>query len=107
MRASVRFPDFGKDHRRATAFLLAATFMLVPANVLPILSTDLPGESRTDTILSGILGLYSDGSYAVAAIVFIASILVPLLKIVGLAILLFAARRPHIRSSWFTESTTL
>lgn len=84
---------FGKDHRRAAACVIAAAIMLVPANVLPVLSTELPGQSRTDTIMSGILGLCDDGSWAIAIIVFAASILVPLLKIVGLALLLFAARR--------------
>ncbi len=83
---------FAKDHRRAAAFVAAAAIMLVPANVLPVLSTELPGQSRTDTIFSGIIGLCDDGSWGVAAIVFTASILVPLLKIVGLAILLTASR---------------
>lgn len=85
---------FTKDRRRAAAFVTAAAIMLVPANVLPVLSTELPGQSRTDTIFSGIVGLCDDGSWGVAAIVFTASILVPLLKIVGLTILLTASRRP-------------
>lgn len=85
---------FAKDHRRAAAFVTAAAVMLVPANLLPVLSTELPGQSRTDTIFSGIVGLCDDGSWGVAAIVFTASILVPLLKVVGLAILLTASRRP-------------
>lgn len=84
---------FAKDHRRAAAFVTAAAIMLVPANVLPVLQTEMPGELRTDTIFSGIVGLCEDGSWAVAAIVFTASILVPLLKIVGVATLLVAARR--------------
>jgi len=92
---------FGKDHRRAAAFVTAAAFMLVPANVLPILSTELPGQSRTDTIFSGIMGLIDDGSWGVAAIVFTASILVPLLKIVGVGLLLYGAQQrptPHPRA---------
>ena len=95
---------FRKDHRRSAAFVIAATFMLVPANVLPILSTELPGQSRTDTIFSGIMGLIEDGSWGVAAIVFTASILVPLLKIVGVGILLYAARqRPARRPRLMTR----
>ena len=64
-----------------------------PANIVPILSTELPGESRTDTIFSGILGLFQSGSWGIALIVFVASILVPVLKIVGITVLLLAARR--------------
>ncbi len=82
---------------RAAAFTLAAAVMLVPANLLPVLGTELPGQIRTDTIFSGIVGLCEDGSWGVAAIVFTASILVPLLKIAGISTLLLALRRPPIR----------
>lgn len=84
---------------RATALALAAAIMLVPANVLPVLSTRIGGSARIDTIMSGIIGLWRDGLWAISAIVFIASILIPLLKLVGLACLLaavrFGSRRPR------------
>jgi paraquat-inducible protein A len=79
------------------ALALAAAIMLVPANLLPILSTSTGGAARTDTILSGIAGLWRDGMWVIAAIVFIASILIPLLKLAGLAWLLLAVRRPVVR----------
>lgn len=78
---------------RAAALALAAAVMLVPANMLPVLSTNTGGQARTDTILSGIVSLWRDGMWAIAAIVFAASILIPLLKLVGLAWLLVAVRR--------------
>ena len=78
---------------RAAALGTAAAIMLVPANLLPILSTQTQGQARTDTIYSGIMALYRDGLWPLAAIVFAASILIPLLKIVGLAVLLIVARR--------------
>jgi paraquat-inducible protein A len=77
---------------RSAALGLAAAVMLVPANVLPVLSTKTGGASRTDTIMSGIFGLWNDGMWAISAIVFVASILIPLLKLVGLAWLLFSVR---------------
>lgn len=84
---------------RATALAAAAAIMLVPANVLPVLSTKTGGRARTDTIMSGIASLWDDGLWAIGAIVFIASILIPLLKLAGLSCLLVAARRrtPHCR----------
>lgn len=88
---------FGKSQRRAAAFATAAAVMLVPANIIPVLSIEIPGRSRTDTIFSGIVGLCQEGSWAVAAIVFTASILVPLLKIAGITTLLLAARRRSTR----------
>jgi paraquat-inducible protein A len=71
--------------------------MLVPANLLPVLSTNTGGFSRTDTIMSGIIGLWHDGMWGIGAIVFIASMLIPLLKLVGLGWLLVAARRRTTR----------
>lgn len=91
-----RHPGRG-SRQRAAAFALAAAAMLVPANVLPVLSTDMPGQARTDTIFSGIIGLCQDGSWGVAAIVFTASILVPLLKLAGITTLLLAVRRQPVR----------
>jgi paraquat-inducible protein A len=72
---------------------LAAAFMLVPANILPVLSTHTGGAARTDTIMSGIIGLWRDGMFVISAIVFTASILIPLLKLLGLAWLIAAVRR--------------
>lgn len=100
---------FGKNDRWAAAFAIAAGIMLVPANVLPVLSTELPGQARTDTIFSGIIGLCEDGSWGVAAIVFTASILVPLLKIAGVSTLLLASRHnvPRHRRALTRLYTTL
>lgn len=83
----------------ATAFALAAAVMLVPANVLPILTTQKYGQSRTDTIFSGTVELWRQGLWAIAAIVFIASIVIPVLKLVGLGWLLLQTRRGAVRDA--------
>jgi paraquat-inducible protein A len=83
----------------ATAFAIAAAIMLVPANFLPILTTQTSGRSRTDTIFSGTVELWNQGLWAIAAIVFIASIVIPLLKLVGLGWLLLQARRGAMRNA--------
>jgi paraquat-inducible protein A len=77
----------------AAALGLAAAIMLVPANLLPVLSTETSGHNRTDTIFSGIGQLWRQGLWGIAAIVFTASMIVPVLKLAGLAWLLFNARR--------------
>lgn len=86
-----------RSQTRAAAFVTAAAIMFVPANIIPVLQTDMPGQARADTIFSGILGLVDDGSYGVALIVFTASILVPLLKIVGVATLVYSVHHPPVR----------
>lgn len=92
-----RFPH---SLQRSAAFAIAGLVMLVPANVLPVLSSNLFGQARTDTIMSGVLSLFRDGLWGIALIVFAASIAVPLLKLVSLALLIRAAHRggsPHRR----------
>ncbi|MDO8540635.1 MAG: paraquat-inducible protein A [Opitutaceae bacterium] len=76
------------------ALALAGTIMMVPANLLPVLSTNLTGQTRSDTIISGIVALWEDGMWGIAAIVFTASILIPVLKLLGLGWLLLAVRWP-------------
>src|SRR5882672_10944368 len=78
---------------QATALGLAAAVMLVPANLLPVLSTSISGRTRTDTIFSGTVGLCEDGLWVLGAIVFTASILIPFFKLVGLGWLLLAVHR--------------
>jgi paraquat-inducible protein A len=82
---------------RSAAFAFAGLIMLVPANVLPVLSTNFLGLARTDTIFSGVVSLYRDGLWGIALIVFTASILVPLLKLVSLGFLLHAVRTRSTR----------
>ncbi|GBD41774.1 Paraquat-inducible protein A [bacterium HR39] len=90
----------GRVHRRhpgavaaSWAFLLAATFTYVPANLLPVMSVTWLGRGEADTILSGVRALLAAGQYPVAAVVFFASVVVPVLKIVALAALLVSVRR--------------
>lgn len=90
---NARDDEAGTRAGRAAAFGLAAAIMLIPANLLPVLSTSNAGRTRTDTILSGVSGLWQDGMWPLAVIVFVASIVIPFVKIAGLSWLLFEVRR--------------
>lgn len=87
---------------RTWAYLLAAILFYIPANLLPMMKTrSLLGEQQ-DTLLSGILFLWQSGSWGLSIIVFIASVLVPLLKLFILLFLLLSLSqgrtwRPHQR----------
>src|SRR5450830_1047104 len=81
---------------RTWAFLIAACIMYIPANLMPVMTTTTLDEQQ-DTIMSGIIYFWVDGSWELAIVVFIASFLVPLFKLVSLIILTVSARR---RSSW-------
>jgi paraquat-inducible protein A len=91
MSARFRF----RSNSNAAALALAAAIMLVPANLLPVLATQTSGNNRTDTIFSGVVSLWHNGLWAIAAIVFAASIVIPFLKLAGLGWLLLKARRGH------------
>ncbi len=87
--ARVRF----KSTSTAAALGLAAAVMLVPANLLPVLTTETYGQNRSDTIFSGAVELWQQGLWGIAVIVFTASILIPVLKLAGLGWLLLSAQR--------------
>lgn len=94
-RIHFRKPD---SVRRCWALLIAAYILYLPANLLTIMETGSLFSYRKDTIMSGVLHLWKTGSWAIAAIVFIASILVPLFKLIALTILLISVQR---RSIWW------
>jgi paraquat-inducible protein A len=66
------------------AFALAALILFVPANVLPILRMEKLGRASDNTIWQGCVALYQDGQWGIALIVFLASIAIPLLKLLAL-----------------------
>ena len=88
-RLHFRKPD---SIRRTWALLVAAIALYGPANTLPIMATSSLFGSQSDTIMSGVLFLWDDGSWYLALIVFVASVLVPLAKMVGLVMLLLSVQ---------------
>ena len=83
-----------KPHSLAlTATLLAcAAALYIPANLLPVMYTRTIFDSNgADTIMSGVVVLIQSGSWPIAVLVFIASIVVPLLKILALGMVLLTA----------------
>lgn len=81
-------PRKPKSIERAWALLIAALLLYVPANLLPIMETRSLFGVQRDTILSGVAFLWNSGSWVLATIVFIASVAVPLLKLMSLGLLL-------------------
>lgn len=67
------------------AFLIAAVIMFVPANVFPIMFTTFLGVNEPSSIMEGVLLLWSLGSYPVALVIFFASVVIPLAKILSLS----------------------
>jgi len=78
---------------KTSAYLIAAAILYVPANVLPVMHTSSLLLEQDDTILSGVLFLLHSGSWPLALLVFVASIMVPLFKILTLAVLVWLNAR--------------
>jgi len=82
---------------RTWALLIAAAILYIPANVLPVMNTSSLFGSEKDTILSGVVYLWTSGDPPLALLVFFASITVPVLKLIALTVLLVTAQQ---RSTW-------
>lgn len=82
---------------RTAAFSLAALILYVPANIYPILRMEHYGAHSESTVWDGCARLFQDGQWLVAAIVFLASILIPLFKLLGLFYLAVTVRSGSAR----------
>jgi paraquat-inducible protein A len=81
------------------ALVIAAAILYIPANALPVLTTTTLGSSESDTIISGVFYLYESGSWPLALIVLVASVMIPLGKLVALAYLLITVKRGSARNN--------
>ncbi|MCL6414502.1 paraquat-inducible protein A [Aestuariirhabdus sp. Z084] len=77
---------------RTWALTIAAAILFIPANLLPITTITYLGHSQPDTIMSGIIALTKAGMIPIAIVVFIASIAVPVLKLLGIVTLLLSVQ---------------
>lgn len=77
---------------RTAALALAGLIFYLPANVYPVLRLEFMGRVREATIWEGVVALMNEGSWFVALVVFVASIVFPLLKLMGLFFLVMTAR---------------
>jgi paraquat-inducible protein A len=91
----LRTPD---SLQRTLALLITASILYIPANVLPIMTTEQFGRSIDSTILGGVILLMDMGSYPVAAVIFVASVLVPISKLIVLSWLCWGVHRRHVKS---------
>ena len=85
--------------QRTWALVIAAAVCYIPANVLPVLSTTTLGSTETDTIMGGVMLLYNTGSWPLALIVLVASVMVPLGKLVALTYLLITVQHRSVNNN--------
>lgn len=76
------------SYSHAWAFLIAAAVLYLPANILPVMYVQVPTGTTGHTILGGVVEFWRMGSWDLAIIVFIASVVVPMTKLLALSILM-------------------
>ncbi|WP_372625907.1 PqiA/YebS family transporter subunit [Arsukibacterium sp.] len=76
---TVRMPG---SLQKTLALLITACVLYIPANMLPIMRTVSFGDVTDSTIISGFIMMWQDGEYPVAIIIFLASVVIPIIKIV-------------------------
>ena len=85
--------------QRSWAFLVAAAVCYIPANLLPVLTTTTATGSDSDTILQGVVLLWSPTGWPLSLIVLFASIMIPSAKILALAYLLVTTQRGSVQNN--------
>lgn len=89
--------------KRTWALVIAAAVFYIPANLLPVTAVTSLGKTQTDTIMSGVIYFISSGMWPIALVIFVASIMVPMLKLIILTFLLITVQR---KSAWRPKDRT-
>ncbi len=74
--------------KQVWALILAAVILYIPANLLPIMQITSVGGTSSHTIMGGVIELFQMGSWDIALVVFVASVMVPVFKLLALSVLL-------------------
>ena len=95
---------------RTLAMLITSMILFIPANTMTIMNVTYFGRDDPSTIIGGVITLLQIGSYSVAFVVFVASIIVPLFKMIGILMILLSLKyrlnmtdRQRIRMFRFIE----
>ncbi len=97
---------------RTWALVMTATILIIPANVYPVMTVIRFGQGEPSTIMSGVLHLIEGGMWGLAMIVFVASIVIPVMKLMILAFLLISVQngskwRPRDRTVLYRITETV
>lgn len=84
--------------QRTVAYLVAAAVCYIPANILPIMTTVTTSHRESDTIMQGVILLWSPTGWPLSCIILIASILIPSAKIGALFYLVYSVRKGAVQT---------
>ncbi|WP_229833450.1 PqiA/YebS family transporter subunit [Alishewanella longhuensis] len=101
------YPRIPSSLQKTLALLFAACVLYIPANLLPIMRTVSFGSITDSTIISGFLLMWQDGEYPVALVILLASVIIPIAKILIMFWLCYKARQPAAAKGKFTTQVYL
>ncbi len=88
IRCNTTLPTRGRGSLQPVwAWLIAGLIAYIPANIWPMLRTSVLGKTQESTIVGGVIELLDYGSYGVALVVFVASVMIPIAKFIAIAYL--------------------
>jgi paraquat-inducible protein A len=90
---------------RSWAFLITSFVMYIPANTEPMMISRSLGSESSDTILQGVHYFLTHGDWPLAVVIFAASVMLPLLKMMAIAYILIGVQRGSVQRK--TEKTRL
>ncbi len=90
---------------KSWALIITSLILLFPANFLPIMKVDYMGAAQYSTIMDGILYFFKEGSYGIGVVILVASVLVPVFKIVGIMMILLSIHFDI--KSWLEHKTLM
>ncbi len=79
--------------QRVWAWLFVGVMAYIPANLLPMMITTITGRKLSSTIVGGVIDLTHHGAYLIAGVVFLASVVIPISKILTIAVLALSIQR--------------
>jgi paraquat-inducible protein A len=85
--------------QRTLAYVIAAALCYIPANLLPVMTTVTASGRDSDTIMQGVVLLWSPTGWPLSLIVLFASIMIPSAKIAALGYLIFTVKRGSIKNN--------
>jgi len=90
---------------KSWSLVITALILLFPANLLPIMKVDYMGAAQYSTIMDGIIYFFKEGSYGIGFVILVASVLVPVFKIVGIMMILLSIHFDI--KSWLAHKTLM
>ena len=82
--------------QRSWALLITAAMLYIPAMVYPVTTVYALGQVQASTLMGSVVHFFESGAWPIAIIIFVASVAVPILKIVGLGYLLICVQQKNI-----------